>query len=94
MTAAQLPPYEPPKPPQRRKFNRICGECDKPAPELFVKRVQFTEMGSRGHVVRSRAVAWLCRPCMEKDPDYNRKKYSASPGHVNQLPSQKGVPPT
>lgn len=50
-----------------------CGECggEFAKEDLLVKRVQFMTLGRNGKNVRSRAVAWMCRPCAEADPQWN-----------------------
>lgn len=54
-----------------------CTECDKPLARenLTVKKVVFQKMGAGGKTVRSRVVHWLCRPCLNKDMDFNRAEF-------------------
>ncbi len=90
---APLPEYVPTPPPQRRKFNRKCSRCGLEVDSfhkhlLVVVRVQFVEMGHNGKVLRSRTKEWLCIPCMEKDPDYNRESHTEAPGFVNAEPAK------
>jgi hypothetical protein len=56
-----------------------CGK-DKAKDDLVVKRVQFREMGMNGKVTSTRTVAWLCPPCLAKDPDTGRDAYMDAPG--------------
>lgn len=35
---------------------------------------------TRGKMLRRRCVAWLCFPCLEKDPDYNLRAQDGAPG--------------
>lgn len=61
-----------------------CGMCGDEVPakeDLVAKRVQFREMGPSGKVLRTRVVAWICKKrCIDRDPDYRRPAYEASPG--------------
>lgn len=61
-----------------------CSKCgNKTSPELLmVKRVQFLARVNLRKVLKTRVVAWLCEPCLDKDEDYNREAYTA-PGHTS-----------
>ena len=50
-----------------------CTSCGRTTArdDLMVKRAQFMTMGSGASNVRTRVVAWLCPPCLEKDPQWN-----------------------
>jgi hypothetical protein len=62
----------------------VCSVCgDKTSPErLTIKKVSFSPRLNPRQVKRSRARAWLCPPCLEKDPDYTAPAYSG-PGHTS-----------
>lgn len=73
-----------------RSYKYRCSSCGKqPGPtreiarqHLFVKKIEFRRYGFKGSLLRSRTVAWLCRPCMEKDPNYNMPEGIISDGMV------------
>lgn len=58
-----------------------CTICDaRPGRDnLRAKKVQFTSLGVRPRVYRSRTVAWLCADCLKRDPAWNQVEYD-SPG--------------
>lgn len=82
-----IPKRKPGRPPggvgtANRDIDYTCHRCLKQFDRetLRAKKVQYLMMGRNGKVIRSRVIEWLCVPCMEKDPDYNRELWIASPG--------------
>jgi hypothetical protein len=51
----------------------VCNGCGKHTARkmLTVKKILFTSMGAGSTTTRSRVQAWLCPPCVQKDPDWN-----------------------
>ena len=47
---------------------------------LQAKKVIFSPIGAGAKITKSRTVAWLCNECVEVDPDWNREKFTGSPG--------------
>lgn len=63
-----------------------CAKCGKTRrrADLAAKRISFMEMGEGAKTIRARVVAWLCKePCMLEDPDYQRERFSESPGYAD-----------
>ena len=50
-----------------------CTSCGRTTArdDLTVKRAQFVTMGMGATNLRSRVIAWLCPPCLEKDREWN-----------------------
>lgn len=67
----------------RPNIDYRCATCGKRKTRdtLFARRVQWLTMGNRSKVVRGRVTYWVCRSCMEKDPDYQREGLVDSPGY-------------
>lgn len=85
-----LPAFEYKRPKERRKYNRRCSRCGPDSlevsrDELFVKRIQFVQLGNLGKVIRSRTVEWLCLDHMNQDADYQREAFQESPGFKNEI---------
>lgn len=64
-----------------------CSECKvrferDDRDELVIKSVIFTTFRLAGDsiILRRRAIAHLCKLCLEKDEDYNRPELATSPG--------------
>ena len=74
----------------KRNITYACSECGRNVGRgnLRAKIIQFRDIGSRGTVVRSSVVGWLCiipavdgsLSCLDKDPTWNSPKYSNAPG--------------
>ena len=66
-----------------RSIQYQCTECAKQATRetLFSKRVSWATIGSNPKVVRVRTIAWVCKTCMEADPNYQREPHSQAPGN-------------
>lgn len=56
-----------------------CTRCGAPVgrDQLTVKKVLFTTMGEGPRTKKARVLEWLCDSCMQRDPDFNREKFSA-----------------
>lgn len=52
-----------------------CDRCFElyPSTDMMTKKVMFKDPGRNGKVHRSRVVAWLCRSCLDRDPDWLRE---------------------
>lgn len=66
--------------------NYACTRCGTSTErkKLTVKKALFTTMGEGARTKRARVVDWLCPPCVESDPDYQREPFSP-PRVVTQL---------
>jgi hypothetical protein len=84
-----FPPYKPIKQKSRRQYDLSCDKCKQqfPRAKLFVRRVQFVQLGMNGKVMRSRTTDWLCESCMGEHPDYNRTAHRDSPGNQHSEPA-------
>lgn len=71
--------------PRVRHIKYDCTVCGKSVgrDNLTVKRAYFTTMGSSFKTLRTRAVAWLCYECRDKDLDWNRERTAGAPGMAN-----------
>lgn len=78
------PPPRNPQPPPPRRYRRVCSVCGKEQQpgKLVVKEVNFRTVTPNKRL-RTRAVAWLCPPCLEKDPAWQQDRYRGSPGAQN-----------
>jgi hypothetical protein len=61
-------------------YSCTCCGAEVGRENLTVKRAFFTTMGKPPTTIKSRTVAWLCQPCLDKDPDWTLDKFVASPG--------------
>lgn len=59
----------------------VCTSCglQTPRANLVAKKVSFGTLGSNSVMLKSRTVAWLCFPCVKKDPAWQLEEYE-SPG--------------
>lgn len=65
-----------------REIKYVCDECgaDVGRENIVSKRSLFITLVAPVKALRTRTVKWLCRPCAEKDPDWNREALIDSPG--------------
>lgn len=64
-----------------RDIHYICEVCNYDVGRnlIFVREVTFIRLADKTRV-RTRRTQWICAGCMVKEPDYNRQRYTASPG--------------
>lgn len=62
-----------------------CEDCgnETPRDELRAKRVSWYTIGAGGTQTRSRTIKWQCVPCVESDPDFQRRPREDAPGNVD-----------
>lgn len=62
----------------------ICTECGKTFDKeaLTVVNILFKTMGVGPKIKKSRTLAWLCTPCLEKHPSWNLPDSRGTPSHV------------
>lgn len=67
-----------------RDITYRCDHCGKVVDrvDLFAEQVRFLNLASKKQA-RARIVAWICRTCMIKHPNYTRVKRVESPGARN-----------
>lgn len=65
-----------------RNIRYICSVCgqEKAKDELLAKRMLWQTIGAAPKTIRMRTVAWVCRDCLDLDPDFTREKYQDAPG--------------
>ena len=58
-----------------REISYVCDDCsaDVGPGNLVTKRAMFATIGKPSRSIRTRTVKYICRPCMEADPDYQRQ---------------------
>lgn len=66
----------------RRNISYVCDVCgnDVGKGNVYSKQVRFQTVGTTYKTLRTRIVAWLCRPCMEADPAWTQDALGGSPG--------------
>lgn len=57
----------------------VCGD-DVGRDNIYAKRVIFAQARRGGSVLKSRTVAWMCLPCLNKDPQFTSEKFVGAPG--------------
>ncbi len=65
-----------------KEYNYVCSVCGNEfeRSELFVRQVTFINVATKKRE-RTRSIDWFCRACMMSHAEYQRIKYSDSPGY-------------